>query len=141
MANGAMLGSAEVPGPPVPKARARVVRDEEKQITRAYTPPRTKAFEELIAGYYVGRKFYEGPVTLHLVVREGPSHPADLDNYVKIASDALNKVAFLDDRQVAHIEAFIERGVANPSLTVTVLEWHQTPNEAILTPLPTETTE
>lgn len=141
MAKGDPLGLASVVGPPVPKARPRTVRDPATGESRTFTPKRTKVYEEIIAGSYIGQKWYGGLVSLRVVVREGRGHPADLDNYIKIVSDALNGVAFEDDKQVVHIEAYIERDVANPRLDIAVYEWHQSVSEAILTPLPTEVME
>lgn len=45
----------------------------------------------------------------------------DLDNYIKLVSDALNGVVFLDDSQVVAIEAD-KRYSATPGIAVSVME-------------------
>jgi Holliday junction resolvase RusA-like endonuclease len=79
----------------------------------AYTSAKTRTFEDLVKTYYKGPKF-EGPVSLALTfsptrvtvcVTEMPdTEPSklrgDVDNYVKSVSDALNGLAYDDDKQI-----------------------------------------
>lgn len=115
------LGFASVPGRPIPKARPRVVVDKTDGRLHAYTPKQTRDYEDAIGWSWHGERLYEGPVSMTIIVQEDEKqHPADLDNYIKVASDALNGIAFKDDRQVVHVDAKIERKTAHPGLVVTV---------------------
>lgn len=121
-----VLGSAHVPGPPVPKKRARTFVTPSGKVS-AYTPKETVEYETNIGKCWVGRRYFEGPVEVRITVHESPQvgskyHASDLDNYVKSCLDALNKIAWQDDKQVTRIEATIERNHPNPSMTVTVFE-------------------
>lgn len=121
-----LLGVVDVPGPPVPKARARTVRDKDG-TPHTFTPRRTKAYEELVGWSYQGQRRYEGTVRLVVIVHEGRGHPADADNLIKSALDGLNGVAYVDDKQVLRIEAEVFRDSPNPSLYVEVWEYNQKP--------------
>lgn len=87
-----------VPGEPVPKARARVVRG------GAYTPERTVHQEQRIQQYlkvaYPQITPYALAVGLLVQCRFKGAGRGDCDNFLKLVSDALNKRAYLDDRQV-----------------------------------------
>ena len=99
---------------PQPKERSRSTRR-----GHHYTPDRTVNFELLVAAEFRNRfpfhKPIEGPVELCVVaeykrprtVVKGYWHTGtgDLDNICKAISDGLNKVAWLDDRQVASLIA------------------------------------
>ena len=101
----------EIAGEPVPKARPRVVKG------HAFTPAKTKAAEEAIMLEWVlryGDLILEGPLLVEM--RFGmkapkktkdvvPQKRPDIDNLVKTVLDALNGVAYLDDKQVFKIEA------------------------------------
>ena len=133
----------EVPGLPVPKARARVTR---AGIT--YTPRETLNYEAQVrvayANAYPGRQpFAAGtalvlqleaffplpagaPKRLRRLLETGATTPMtqrpDLDNLVKTVLDALNRVAWADDGQVAEITARKRRTVRAPRLTVSIAE-------------------
>ena len=124
----------EIPGKPVPTQRVRVVKG------HAYTPDKTKAFEEL-----VGEKFKEshgkklaGPVWISITVwyQIPPSwtkkrkeeellkphtQKPDLDNVVKSILDGLNGKAWADDAQVARITAS-KYWTDEPTRTVVIVE-------------------
>jgi Holliday junction resolvase RusA-like endonuclease len=99
---------------PQPKERSRTAKR-----GHHYTPQRTVNFELLVAmefrRQYPGHKPMAGPLGLCVVAKykrpktakKGFWHtgPGDLDNIVKAIKDALNRVAWLDDRQVAKLEA------------------------------------
>ncbi len=47
----------------------------------------------------------------------------DIDNMVKSVMDGLNKVAWVDDKQVKDLTARVRRDPANPRIEVTVTEY------------------
>lgn len=92
-----------IPGRPVPKGRPRMgVRTKGRRMTPVvYTPSATKRYEEKvrIMALAAGVRPADGPVALEadlwLYGRRG-----DGDNYWKSLADALNGVAYQDDRQI-----------------------------------------
>ena len=98
-----------VDSPPRAKQRPRLGRRR-----KAFTPEATLIAEDIIAQAYVaaGGPLFEGPVTLTVVYsskhqtitiqnNEQPSKMrGDVDNYLKTTLDALNGLAYADDRQV-----------------------------------------
>lgn len=108
-----------VPGPPVPKARARVtsrIDADGKRDTRSFTPAKTKAYENhvaVIAG--AARSHLRQWPHLDAKARFGLSvsifrsaERGDLDNFVKAISDACNGVLWVDDSQVRRILAMVD---------------------------------
>jgi Holliday junction resolvase RusA-like endonuclease len=99
---------------PQPKERSRTAKN-----GHHYTPARTVNFELLVAmefrRQHPGHKPLTGPLGLCVVaeyqrprtVAKGYWHTGtgDLDNICKAISDGLNRVAWLDDRQVASLIA------------------------------------
>lgn len=117
--------SFTVDGPPVPKGRPRFTYY--NGHAKTYTPKRTAAYEREIGEAWVTCRAPEprppqfaGTVRVTIRVFEGSGHAADLDNYVKVVLDALNGLAWADDRQVGAIHAWIERGDAEPALSVVI---------------------
>ena len=102
-----------VPGRPVPKGRPRVVRG------HTYTPAATVAAERTIAflARKAGAKPVKGPVAVRMgfFFQDGRAR-RDIDNLTKLVLDALNSVAFKDDRHVIQLDAAIYRG--QPDRTV-----------------------
>lgn len=117
-----MMYEFEVPGKITGKGRPRV----NTQTAIAYTPAKTKDYEELIKQYFIiknrGIKPLEGriaitikafisiPKTVSKKEREemleaniSPTKKPDIDNIAKIVLDALNKLAFNDDNQVTRL--------------------------------------
>lgn len=103
------------PGKPQVKQRPRMTRR-----GRAYTPIKTHLAEDVIRAGWDGPKF-EGPVYLKAkftkngtevtvgVVSDGfgPSPlRGDIDNYVKLVMDGLNKTAYDDDNQIVYLEVY-----------------------------------
>jgi Holliday junction resolvase RusA-like endonuclease len=133
--------SFTVPGPPTPKARARVVYRERAGAYAAFTPEKTRVAEDEV-GYVArsqGVELCEGPV--RLTVRaflpipgswsrrrktsavEGilrPTTKPDLDNIVKMVSDALNHIAFNDDSQI--VESHVEKWYSTEPRTEVTIE-------------------
>lgn len=92
-----------VHGTPVPKARARVVLRDGKP--RSYTPAETREAEETVADWFRIAAPRHVPDKGHayglMAVFFTPSLAAgDGDNYTKLIKDALNGIAWPDDRQV-----------------------------------------
>lgn len=87
-----------------------------------YTPKPTKVAEKILKDFFlaeVGEDFvpFEGPISmsvemdkeqLHIVITEMPDHTTkltgDVDNYLKTVGDALNKVAYADDKQIMDLQ-------------------------------------
>lgn len=103
-----------VVGQPVPKGRPRVANG------RAFTPERTKAWESEVAllAQAQGVRPFDADADvaayISIVAARG-----DLDNHVKAILDALNGIAYHDDKQVTRLAAWIERDGA-PGIEVTL---------------------
>lgn len=100
-------------GAPIAKQRPRMTRS-----GRAYTPQRTKDAERRIAEQYEGPLF-EGDVCIDICLTKDAvavtiwdadytpvGMRGDIDNYAKTILDALNGLAWNDDRQVAHLSVY-----------------------------------
>lgn len=107
-----------VEGDPVPKARPRLGAH-----GGTYTPLRTVEFEREVGWRWKQGRFpvLSGACELTVVVYER-RYPADLDNYVKAVADALNGLAWSDDRQVARLHAAIHRSHPEPHIEVEVID-------------------
>ena len=95
-----------VPGKPVPKGRPRFGKG------RAYTPRETMLAERAIAMSFRATsraKPLTGKVGLEVEFWYGDGRHGDLDNLVKTVSDALNGVAWVDDRQIVQLRASMEQ--------------------------------
>lgn len=101
-----------IPHKPKPKGRPR-----RSKHGGMFTPPETRVYEEAVAQCYDGPLF-EGPVEVSIqvspegatvTIRESDHVPSklrgDLDNYCKSLTDALNGVAYADDKQILVIRA------------------------------------
>lgn len=116
-----------IPGPPVPKARARVVNN------HAYTPQRTADYERAVQSWYKlaarGAQPLSAPCAVAMVfrfpipasarrktmpdkIKPGDPHTSkpDVDNLCKAILDALNGLAFADDALVVSLTARKEYG-------------------------------
>jgi Holliday junction resolvase RusA-like endonuclease len=138
----------EVPGIPVAKARPRFVSIKTrsgKTFTHAYTPKKTANYENLVKMAFEAAKPdgftpLAGPVSLKIIValpipasfskkkREeatlgliSPLIKPDCDNYLKIFADALNGLAYLDDKQVVSATV-VKSYFPNPGASV-VIDW------------------
>lgn len=100
---------------PIVKGRPRFV----KKTGHTYTPKETLEYEKEIASLYTGPKFAEGPIWVSLTfdeyktiikIREMDAETTfsklrgDVDNYAKSVLDALNGVAFADDKQIMRLD-------------------------------------
>jgi len=107
-----------VPGTPVPKGRPRMGRN-----GNVYTPRRTAEYEADIGNEWIALSPRPQPlwgdVRVDVTVHEGP-RVADADNYLKAVLDALNTLAWLDDKQVVEATVRVCRSAPEPRLEVTV---------------------
>ena len=112
-----------IPGEPQGKGRPRVVRNKYTGASMSFTPDKTVAYEELVRARYAqaahGERF--GEVPLQIEIRAAytipkskskrdkarmlsgelrPTKKPDCDNIVKIICDALNGIAYPDDKQI-----------------------------------------
>lgn len=147
----------EVPGPPQGKGRLRhrVVRSRANPMGYAsgYTPAKTIRYEEQIgalARLQWRQAPVEGPVFLcvvaYLLIPQSfsrakrqsaisgdlrPVKKPDWDNFGKVCSDALNKIIFKDDSQVA--DAVVRKFYSEtPRLHITILPISGCSNHAII---------
>lgn len=133
----------EIPGIPVGKGRPKFARVE--NFTRTYTPEKTANYESYVKLLFQeaaqGKTFredaeldvrilayYDIPksvskkkrgMMLEKILR--PTKKPDLDNCIKIITDALNKVAYRDDAMIVDIQArkfYAEQ----PKVVVTIQE-------------------
>lgn len=117
-----MIYEFDVPGKITGKGRPRV----NTTTAIAYTPAKTKEYEDLIKQYFIikyrGTKPLEGRLSItikayfaiskntsKLKMKEmmnntiSPVKKPDIDNIAKIVLDALNKLAFNDDNQITKL--------------------------------------
>lgn len=114
-----------VEGKPQGKARARTFYNKAMGRMQSITPEQTKSYESLIrwsykaaGGEYLGEKtlqvdiqaFYPIPQAFSKVKRNNaingdirPTTKPDCDNIIKVVLDALNGVAYYDDKQVISV--------------------------------------
>lgn len=123
-----------IPGRPSSCARARFVPG---LARRPFEPARNRSAKGWIRDCWddacAGREPWEGPVRLVLDCRfarpkewwPGRQHTGapDLDNLAKQVLDALNGVAWKDDRQV--VEQLLRKGYGDPERTKVTLELHR----------------
>ena len=87
-----------IPGDPVSKGRPRVYHG------HGITPAKTKRAENLVysefRSQFPGFKPYPGPVIILLTFWLATRQGRDWDNLAKLTTDALNGVAWIDDRQI-----------------------------------------
>jgi Holliday junction resolvase RusA-like endonuclease len=130
-----------IPGEPTPKGRPRFGKTFSGQAI-AYTPAKTRAGEAVVAmqakAIMVGRSPFAEPIRVHVlavlgvpaswsrkrkaVALEGGELPAkkpDLDNLLKLATDALNGIVWTDDALIVEVSAAKVYGV-QPRTVVSV---------------------
>lgn len=115
--------SFDVPGAPVPKARARVMA-----AGYSFTPKRVREYEasvraaaaEAVAQRPDWPKEHPGGYKVRVAVYRARA-AGDLDNFAKSALDAMNKgVVFDDDRRVVELHALLLLDRERPHLLVEV---------------------
>lgn len=117
-----MLYEFEIPGKIIGKGRPRV----NTTTAIAYTPTRTREYEELVKQYFImkyrGIKPLEGRLNINIIAYFeiprssnkndksemlkniiSPCKKPDIDNIAKIILDSLNKLAFNDDNQITKL--------------------------------------
>lgn len=122
-----------VPGRPQGKARARTVINNGRVHT--YTPDKTAEYEKLVKTIYrqasKGQMMDDGPIMVTITAvfeppasvskkqleamldgRSFPQKKPDLDNILKIILDALNGVAYADDKNVIGVVGKKEYGMS-----------------------------
>jgi Holliday junction resolvase RusA-like endonuclease len=133
-----------LPGTPTPKGRGRATR-----TGRVYTPAKTRAAEESIAGRAMAQVLalpeqqrdalpFAGPLVVRVIFvmpvpaswsqrkriaalggSMMPTSKPDLDNLLKLVSDALNGIVWVDDSQI--VELVTRKGYGSePCVHVTV---------------------
>ena len=118
-----MIYEFEVPGKITGKGRPRV----NTTTAIAYTPAKTKEYEELVKQYFIIKyrriNPLEGRIKINITAyfsvpkntskkqeesmlnnKISPTKKPDIDNIAKIILDALNKLAFKDDNQITKLE-------------------------------------
>lgn len=110
----------EVPGRPHGKQRARVVYNAKINKTIAYTPSETLAYENLIkaifmknkpANYEIMKDGVSLDITAFFIKAKSnkmiyPCLKCDIDNIFKCVSDALNGIAYIDDKQIVKTSCY-----------------------------------
>lgn len=132
-----------VNGMPQGKSRARTVRNKYTGKVHSYTPEKTQSYEDLIrwsfkeaGGEYMGEKTLRVDIAAYFPIPQSfsktkrqqaftgvlkPTKKPDCDNILKVVLDALNGVAYHDDKQVTGVSCnklYSDTG----SLTITLLE-------------------
>ncbi|WP_449281216.1 RusA family crossover junction endodeoxyribonuclease [Leucobacter sp.] len=106
-----------VGGEPLPKSRPRA-----KAGQRAFTPKPTRDAEKRVAGAFRSTHPGFAPLTgrLMFVVTfyRATRRRVDVDNLVKLCTDALNEVAYVDDEQIEEIHAKRIYGAGDTARTI-----------------------
>lgn len=97
---------------------------------RMVMSPEAKRYKAMVADSYRmagGGEYFDGDVSVELrlhprITKTGASSKSrlDLDNCIKVAIDALNRIAYRDDSQIIRIVAEIAHPVAGGALSVRV---------------------
>ena len=117
-----LLLAFTVPGTPVPKGRPRIGK-----AGHTYTPRETTEHEGLTALMFrsaAAKRRLPFPlarginVRLELTAYLPDDRTRDWDNIGKLVSDALNKIAYADDKQVRQAEVILRFDKENPRTEV-----------------------
>jgi Holliday junction resolvase RusA-like endonuclease len=117
-----LVAAFTIPGQPLPKQRPRfggghgytskATRDAEARVALSFTEQAgaTHAVTEPLTGFlkFVARYYRRNNVT------------ADLDNCLKLTTDALNGIAWVDDRQIKSIRADMAVDPDNPRTEIEI---------------------
>lgn len=117
-----------IPGEPVSKERPRAGR------RGVYTPKKTVEAEALVQQAFrdSGAVKLEGNIVAYVTFYVGGSLLKDLDNMEKLVFDALNKLAYDDDRQIREKHSYKTKTARDRGRTViTLLETEKTYEENV----------
>lgn len=119
------LYALTIPGQPLGKPRPRCGKRGEKIVT--YSDPRQVAAEAEIAllwrTAHPGMAPLTGNVGLTVyfwLKKARGAHQIDLSNLVKLVEDALNGVAYADDKQIVRLESGLYRNCRTPQTTLLI---------------------
>lgn len=116
-----------IPGNPIPKARPRVIVKDGKAKVHAYTPKRTKDYEEYVKELII-IYWRDAPLTCPLSVRllfyRENRIQVDIDNLAKSILDALQGVVFENDNQIEilHLEKYADETSPRVEIELTYSE-------------------
>ena len=106
-----------VSGEPIPKGRPRA-----KAGQRSFTPKRTVEAEKRVQGAFhalhPGFRPLTGRLLLSASFYRATARHVDADNLAKLATDALNGVAYVDDEQIEELHVRRFYGVGDQARTV-----------------------
>lgn len=106
-----------VAGEPIPKGRPR-----SKPGQQAYTPPKTREAEKKVRLAFQSMHPAFVPLTgrleFHAEFYRATHRYVDCDNLLKLCTDALNRVAFVDDEQIEELSGRRVYGVGTQARTV-----------------------
>ncbi len=122
-----------IPGPPIPKARARTVRLKNGGVA-SYTPDSTAAYARKVAmcARTAGVRRIEGGVYVGIYFYLPDRRVRDLDNLQKSIWDALQGIAYENDNQIEESQSKKLWDPAHPRAVVTIEALpDQTKGEAI----------
>lgn len=121
-----------IAGEPVAKGRPRfsVIHDAlGNPFTKVTTPKKTLAAERRIAeewqAHHAGNLRLTGPLIVWLIFAEGvrqTEKQQDIDNLAKLVLDALNGVAWEDDRQITTLTVDVHRGSDEPHTFISIVD-------------------
>jgi crossover junction endodeoxyribonuclease RusA len=117
-----VMATFTIPGQPLPKERPRFSRG------HSYTSKATRDAETRVASSFTGQAGVTHPITepltgpIRFVARfyRKNNVTADLDNCVKLLTDALNGIAYEDDRQIKSIRADMHVDRDNPRTEIEI---------------------
>lgn len=94
-----------LPGDPIPKGRPRHGRG------HSFTPKRTRDAEQAIRDVAAGLDLqpFDLPVRVALIFYCETARRTDLDNLIKLVTDALNGIAYTDDHLIHALTARLHR--------------------------------
>lgn len=112
-------------GDPIPKGRPRTGNG----VT--YTPPRTrtaeKAVKAVVATKMLGRGPVEGPIGLAVEFYCQTRRRTDGDNLLKLITDAMNGLVYVDDSQIEEWFCRVHRGVGKETARTEILVYELPP--------------
>lgn len=116
-----MIQRFTVPGMPISKARPRTVQTRQgKRMT--YTPGKSASFEKDVKWEAKRAGIRKSSGLVVLTMRFYGSR-ADWDNLAKSICDALNGIAYEDDRQIVEAHVFVERKAKPARTEVEISPW------------------